>query len=91
LEGVVSKDDEGIFTPCTYLLQCASIKGYKYESPREIVSFRGQFCEQAKKGEKVIARGKIEECVDENGRFRRLLLGNTRRDFMVAYPSASGG
>lgn len=91
LEGVVSKDDEAIFTPCTYILQHACIKGYKGEAPRQIVSFRGQFCEQAKKGERIIARGKIEECTDENGRFRRLLLGNTRRDFMVAYPSASGG
>jgi predicted nucleotidyltransferase len=87
LEGVVTNQDEAIFTPCTYPLKEARFMDSDIELPKEVVSFRGQFCEQAEEGERVVARGKIERQFGRNETFNRLLLGNTRRDFMVAYPS----
>jgi len=87
LEGTVSSDHEAIFTPCTYPLQdVALLLSPKIEVPREVVSFRGQFCEQARVGERVVAQGKFERRTDSKETFNRLLLGNMRRDFMVAYP-----
>ena len=92
LESIVSSDDEVIFTPCAYPLRnVALLIGPEVEPPREVVSFRGQFCEQAKKEERVIAQGKLERRTESDRAFNRLLLGNTRRDFMVAYPTSDGG
>lgn len=84
IEGIVLSDDGGIFTPCVYPIQNAQVRGNEIEPPKEIVSFRGQFCEQARKGEMVTAYGKIEKCTTKNGLFNRMLLGNTNRDFMVS-------
>jgi len=79
-------DDSGmIFTPCTYLIvDVETVDGKKVESIREIVSFRGRFCEQARRGEQIIARGKVERVqkLDEKEYFR-LLLGNKPSDFMI--------
>jgi len=90
LKGIVSSDDEAIFTPCTYPLRDVHPIDFDVEPPKEAVSFRGQFCEQARKGERIIARGKLERRIDGGKAFNRLLLGNTRLDFMVAYPSPHG-
>jgi len=89
LEGIVSGDDEAIFTPCTYPLRDVHPIDFNVEPPREVVSFRGQFCEQARKEERIIAQGKLEQRLKSDKAYNRLLLGNTRRDFMVAYPYSS--
>jgi len=85
LTAVVSDDREAIFTPCTYPLRDAELEDLKTGPPREIVSFRGQFCEQAREGEHVIAQGKLELCRKSNESYKRLILGNTHRDFMILH------
>lgn len=83
LTAVVSDDREAIFTPCTYPLRNVEFEDLKMNAPTEIVSFRGQFCEQAREEEHVIAQGKVELCKKSNESYTRLILGNTRRDFMI--------
>ncbi len=78
-----------IFTPCKYLIDDIEIlEGTKAQLLKEIVSFRGRFCEQAKKGERVIAQGKVEKVVEKDGtEFFRLILGAKPSDFMISKPS----
>ncbi|MDH7564296.1 MAG: hypothetical protein QHH24_05385 [Candidatus Bathyarchaeota archaeon] len=86
INATVTEDSEAIFTPCIYRVNNVQpITGVAAEPIEEIVSFRGRFCEQAKKGETVIAEGKIERVIDRRrGREHyRLLLGNRPEDFMV--------
>jgi len=49
------------------------------------VSFLGRFCEQAKKGERVRAQGKVEHVRDyrKNNEYFRLLIGNKPSDYMI--------
>jgi len=97
IEATVADASQAIFTPCTYGVEDVRFKappqspptlGGKTESPevgdlREVVSFRGRFCEQAREGERVIARGKLEKVViRESEVYHRLLLGGPG-DFMV--------
>jgi len=80
----VTDDSEMIFTPCHYKIDNVEIvEGPKVEPIQEIVSFRGRFCEQARKGESVIAQGKIER-VQRVGEqeFYRVLLGSNVSDYM---------
>ncbi|MDH5448306.1 MAG: hypothetical protein OEY24_01675 [Candidatus Bathyarchaeota archaeon] len=85
IKAVISDDSEAIFTPCRYSVENVQALERKCErTVTEIVSFRGRFCEQARKGETVIAQGKVEEVQRKNGdTFFRLLLGGKPLDFMV--------
>lgn len=85
IKGRVVDDSEAIFTPCRYKIDNAEIlEGTRIEAIEEIVSFRGRFCEQARKGETVIAQGKVEKLQKEGEREQhRLLLGNKASDHMV--------
>ncbi|MCP8323598.1 MAG: hypothetical protein L6N96_05415, partial [Candidatus Methylarchaceae archaeon HK02M2] len=56
----------------------------KVNDLKEIASFRGRFCEQAKNGETVIAQGKIERVINTYEDHHRILLGNKLTDFMIA-------
>jgi predicted nucleotidyltransferase len=80
----IADDCEAIFTPCRYPLSAVRIlEGPQVPDLREIVSFRGRFCEQARTGETVIASGTLERIEDNHGDIRhRLLLGNFREDGM---------
>jgi predicted nucleotidyltransferase len=61
------------------------VQGREGVSIAEIVSFRGRFCEQARKGERVVAAGTLERVEFSDGSFmNRLLLGNAKEDFMTA-------
>jgi len=61
-----------------------NLEGPRVEPIEEIVSFRGRFCEQARKGETVIAQGKVEKVQrEENREHFRLLLGNKVSDHMI--------
>lgn len=77
---------ESIFTPCIYRVsEVEFLKGGGVEDLREIVSFRGRFCEQAVEGELVIARGKLEKVLDrKGGEYFRLLLGGSAEDCLLA-------
>lgn len=86
IKAEIADDSESIFTPCTYKLKNTQIlDGTHTGLIEEIASFRGRFCEQAKKGETVIAQGKIEHVMDkrQNREYFRLLLGNKPLDYMV--------
>jgi len=85
IRAVVTDDSQMIFTPCHYEIDDVDVvEGSKVKAIEEIVSFRGRFCEQARKGEVVKAQGKIES-VQERGKkaFCRLLLGNSVSDYMT--------
>ena len=82
-------DSEAIFTPCRYPIEDVKVlEGTKVSSLKEITSFRGRFCEQAKKGEIVTAQGKVEKVVEKDGtEFFRLILGAKPSDFMISKPA----
>ena len=85
IEATVADASEAIFTPCTYRIEDVQFVGAQHVAPLpgEIVSFRGRFCEQARAGEKVIAKGKLERVVLREGEaYHRLLLGG-RGDSMT--------
>jgi len=82
----VADDSEALFTPCTYRIENVQVvDGAKVEPIKEIVSFRGRFCEQAKTGEAVNAQGKVEKVTDtrNNSEYYRMILGNKPSDYMV--------
>jgi predicted nucleotidyltransferase len=86
ITATIADDSEALFTPCTYRLENVTVaEGAKLESIREIVSFRGRFCEQARKGEAVTAQGKVERVTNMKtgeGHYR-MILGNKPADYMV--------
>ncbi|MEM3580026.1 MAG: hypothetical protein QXH40_05810 [Candidatus Bathyarchaeia archaeon] len=86
VEAVVVDDAEAIFTPCTYKVRDVKVvEGPKLEPIREIASFRGRFCQQAREGESVTAQGKLEHVTDGRSgeEYFRLLLGNKPTDYMI--------
>ncbi len=87
IEATVTDDSDSIFTPCTYQIECAKIseRNNRHCQPSQIASFRGRFCEQAKNGERVAARGKLESVTDKirGTQYCRLLIGNSPSDFMI--------
>lgn len=86
IEAQIEDDTDSFLTPCRYAISKARIlEGTEAPSPKEIVSFRGRFCEQAKKGETVIAQGKVEKVIEKNGAgYFRLILGARPSDFMIS-------
>ena len=86
IKATVVEDSESIFTPCKYDIEdVTTIEGTEIQSIKEIASFRGRFCEQARKGEVVVAQGKVERVINkkQNREHFRLLLGNKPSDFMI--------
>ena len=84
LRATVVDDSEMIFTPCTYQIEGTKIlQGNCAESHREIVSFRGRFCEQARKGEEIVASGTVESVKTEDAEHFRLIIGNKPSDYMI--------
>lgn len=82
VRATISEDSECIFTPCTYHLVDANATG-NHPPPTQIVSFRGRFCEQARTGENVLARGILERVADERGVTHRLVIGEGPLDCLV--------
>jgi uncharacterized protein len=86
ITATIADDSEALFTPCTYRIKKVTIvEGAKLEPIREIVSFRGRFCEQAKIGEEIMAQGKVEHVSDKrsSSEYYRLILGNKPKDYMI--------
>jgi predicted nucleotidyltransferase len=86
ITATIADDSQTLFTPCTYRIENVQVaEGAKLEPIREIVSFRGRFCEQARKGEAVTAQGKIEHVTDNRNEhaYYRIILGNKPSDYMV--------
>ena len=86
IKATVVDDSESIFTPCIYKISDVHVlEGEKSEPIKEIASFRGRFCEQARNGEVVIAQGKVEQVIHNRQKheYFRLLLGNKPSDHFV--------
>jgi predicted nucleotidyltransferase len=86
ITATIADDAEALFTPCTYSIEKVTVaEDAKLEPISEVVSFRGRFCEQARKGEAVTAQGKVEHVTDKrNGQaYYRVILGNKPSDYMV--------
>jgi predicted nucleotidyltransferase len=86
IAATIEGDSESIFTPCTYKLEdSVLLEGPKIGTISEIVSFRGRFCVQGKKGEAIIAQGKVEHVLNkkENMENYRIILGNSPSDYMI--------
>lgn len=87
----ITEDKDSIFTPCTYKIEDVHIlddkhlkKEIEIQLLNQINSYRGRFCEQAKKGENVLVVGKIEKVVEKQSRiYYRLLLQDQERDKML--------
>jgi len=85
ISATIADDSQMIFTPCTYQVKNVHmVEGKSLQCPGEVVSFRGRFCEQARNGERIIARGMIESLkgASEPEHFR-LLVGNAASDFVI--------
>jgi len=82
---------DSIFTPCSYKINVLDIIKNSENTPEineneilEVNSFRGRFCEQAIKGEKVIVEGKIEKVTFQNKKeYFQLVLVNQSKDKML--------
>lgn len=85
VHGTIVDDSEMIFTPCTYVIGDVELLTNTPERQlKHIVSFRGRFCEQARKGERIIAQGTVEQvAIQGRKEYHRLVLGNKTSDFMV--------
>jgi len=82
----IRDDSEALFTPCTYKIEnTVLVEGPRLKPIREIASFRGRFCVQAKKGEKVAVQGKVEQVFDrrQGKEYYRIIIGNNPSDYMV--------
>jgi len=80
----VVDDKDSIFTPCKYLVSEVEVLRGSIPYPlKEVVSFRGRFCEQAMKGERVVVNG-VVEVVKSKGYYCRILIGEHVDDVM--YP-----
>jgi predicted nucleotidyltransferase len=86
ITATVADDTEALFTPCTYKLENVTVvEGAKLKPISETASFRGRFCEQARKGEAVTAQGKVERVTNmkTGEEHYRIILGNKPSDYMV--------
>jgi len=87
LKATIIEDSERFFTPCYYGLEDGIIlsPALQQRDIREIVSYRGRFCDVARIGDRVRVRGKLEKVIDQktNQQWHRVLLGRDHKDFMV--------
>lgn len=89
IKAKIENDENSIFTPCEYAVSNVRILdgASGVSSPIKIVSivsFRGRFCEQAKRGEWVTAQGKMEKVIEKSSEeYYRMILGAKPTDFMI--------
>ena len=95
LKALIIDDKNSIFTPCSYKINV--IKIIESDIPQSrmhlndisaINSFRGRFCEHAKKGEKILVEGKLEEIFIEGNdkkKYYRILLSDQVQDKMLLF------
>ena len=83
IEGVIIDDSERLLTPCTYRIDNVKfLEGRNVSWVKEVVSYRGRFCDQARNGERFVAFGKLEKVSSNTETYHRLLLGGSRFDYM---------
>jgi predicted nucleotidyltransferase len=75
LRCTIADDSLSILTPCWYgVTDVEFIEGPSGASLIEIVSYRAKFAEYATEGERVFARGRLEEVIEGDRRWLRLVL-----------------
>ncbi|MCR4408293.1 MAG: hypothetical protein NUW24_15470 [Anaerolineae bacterium] len=87
IRALVTDDSETIFTPCRYGLERVRfLVGEWVADLREVVSYRGRFCEQARAGEEIVAQGILERVTSQSDDmvYHRLVVGGQRGDYLVA-------
>lgn len=84
----VVDDRDRIFTPCRYgVTDVTVLQGMHIEDLREILSFRGRFSDQVRRGEWAIAHGQIERVTPEaQEAYWRLVVGGKAGDFLMGSP-----
>ena len=92
VEARVTDDRDALFTPCRYGLdEVRSLDGAAVGDLREVISYRGRFAEQARRGHRVRARGALERAVWSDGRETlRLVVGSRPGDYLLALEEGSG-
>lgn len=84
LQATIEDDKENILTPCRYRIKDVRVlKGRRKTPPVEIVSFRGRFCEQARRNEDIMAEGTLEKIVGKRGVIFRLVVGEHPSDYLM--------
>ncbi|TFF87105.1 MAG: hypothetical protein EU550_03990 [Promethearchaeota archaeon] len=91
LKAKILDSTDSIFTPCTYKIKTLKIEYFRSPlneiKPNEITqinSYRGRFCEHAKKNDLVFVEGKLEKTIYKDSKiFYRVLLGNLKNDKMI--------
>ena len=73
-------DSEAIFTPCYYVVECE-----QHPKLTKLVSYRGRFTEQVKRGMIVEAKGRLESVRTSEGDdlFLQLVMGESPDDFLI--------
>ncbi len=74
VRGKILDDGEALFTPCCYEVDSPVVS--------RIVSLRGRFCEQVKKGDIITAQGTVEKVVTRREGYYQLMLGD-RDDYLI--------
>jgi predicted nucleotidyltransferase len=86
IEATIENDDFSIFTPCIYHLKDVIIKDAKKNESitlDRIFSVRGRYCDIAKTGERITAKGKLERVKIKNRKeYFQLTLGSSKNEFM---------
>lgn len=86
IEATIIDSSDSLHTPCTYqICNVKILQGPELSPIKEVVSYRGRFCEHAKNNEKIEAQGKIELVKNKNksNEYYRIMLGNKPEDYMI--------
>ena len=90
IEATIENDDYSIFTPCIYHLKDVILKDEKMKElspPDRIFSVRGRYCDIAKTGDRITAKGKLEQVKITNQKeYFQLTLGTSKNEFMKKIP-----
>jgi len=88
VEAEVADNREAIFTPCRYpVRKVVLFNGVVRDDLKEVVSFRGRFCEHVKRHERVLVRGKLEKVRSIDKDYFRVVVGNRPEDFIMPMES----
>jgi hypothetical protein len=78
-------DSESYLTPCKYIIGNVKILEGKDVKIKELISFRGRFCEQVRNNEIIFAKGIIEKVIRKNEEYYRLVVGEDKRDILITF------
>ena len=83
IEAIVSDDAQSIFTPNRYKIEGCRTLVAKTMKIEELFSFRGRFAEQARVGDRVRARGKVERVVFKRRKEDLRMILEEPTDYLV--------